>query len=79
MTLESRFAFVKMVSLKGMPCILSLSSILDYYSPTGNYIFKVNSRNTRTRYEVCSKLKIKTPEPLFWSLLLTLNIFHTLV
>ena len=28
----------------------------------GNYIFKVNSRNTRTRCEICSKLKIKTPE-----------------
>ena len=23
---------------------------------------KVNNRNTRTRFEICSKLKIKTPE-----------------
>ena len=30
--------------------------------PTGNYMFKVNNRNTRTRYEICSKLTIKTPE-----------------
>ena len=41
----------------------------------GNYMFKVNSRNTRTRCEICSKLTIKT---IIVSLLLTLNIFHTL-
>ena len=45
----------------------------------GNYMFKVNNRNTRTRYEICSKLTIKIPERrLLVSLLLTLNIFHTL-
>ena len=27
-----------------------------------NYLLKVNNRNTRTRYEICSKLTIKTPE-----------------
>ena len=27
--------------------------------PAGNYMFKVNSRNTRTRCEICSKLTIK--------------------
>ena len=31
-------------------------------NPTGNYMFKVNNRNTRTRCEICSKLTIKTPE-----------------
>ena len=30
--------------------------------PAGNYMFKVNNGNTRTRCEICSKLKIKTPE-----------------
>ena len=30
--------------------------------PAGNYMFKVNKRNTRTRCEICSKLTIKTPE-----------------
>ena len=30
--------------------------------PVGNYMFKVNNRNTRTRCEICSKLTIKTPE-----------------
>ena len=31
-------------------------------SPAGNYMFKVNNRNTRTRCKICSKLTIKTPE-----------------
>ena len=30
--------------------------------PDGNYMFKANNRNTRTRCEICSKLTIKTPE-----------------
>ena len=30
--------------------------------PAGNYMFKVNNRNTRTKCEICSKLTIKTPE-----------------
>ena len=34
--------------------------------PTGNYLFKVNNRNTRTRCEICSKLTIKTLERLPW-------------
>ena len=37
------------------------------------YLLKVNNRNTRPRCEICSKLTIKIV-----SLLLTLNIFHTL-
>ena len=39
--------------------------------PAGNYLFKVNNRNTRTRCQICSKLKIKTPErrqASFWCL-----------
>ena len=35
-------------------------------NPTGNYIFKVNIRNTRTSCEICSKLTIKTPEWRYW-------------
>ena len=31
-------------------------------SPAGNYMFKVNTRNTRARCEICSKLTIKIPE-----------------
>ena len=30
--------------------------------PAGNYMFKVNNRNTRTRCEICSRLTLKTPE-----------------
>ena len=30
--------------------------------PIGNYMLKVNNRNTRTRCEICSKLTIKAPE-----------------
>ena len=32
----------------------------------GNYMFKVNHRNTRTRCEICSKLTINTPERRHW-------------
>ena len=32
------------------------------HCPAGNYMFKVNKRNTRTRCETCLKLTIKTPE-----------------
>ena len=34
--------------------------------PAGNYMFKLNNRNTRTRCEICSKLTIKTPESRQW-------------
>ena len=34
--------------------------------PVGNYMFKVNNRNTRTSCGVCSKLTIKTPERRHW-------------
>ena len=29
-------------------------------------MFKVNNRHTRTRYEICSELTIKTPERQQW-------------
>ena len=38
-----------------------------------NYMFKVKNRNNRTRCEICSKFGV-----ILVSLLLTLNIFHTL-
>ena len=28
--------------------------------PSGNYMFKVNNKNTRTKCEICPKLTIKT-------------------
>ena len=45
-------------------------------SPAGNYMFKVNSRNTRTCCEICSKLIAISV--VLVSSTLTLNIFHTL-
>ena len=30
--------------------------------PAGNYMFKVNNRNTRAKCEICPKLTIKTQE-----------------
>ena len=47
--------------------------LLQHRFPAGNYLLKSKNKNTRTKYEICSKLTIKTP-----SLLLTLNIFYTL-
>ena len=41
-------------------------------SAAGDYMFKINCRNIRTRCEICSKLTIKTLErrqwPIFWIL-----------
>ena len=48
----------------------------------GIYLLVVNNRNIKTRCELCSRLTTKTPENaigvVLVSLLLTLNIFHTL-
>ena len=46
--------------------------------PVDIYKFKANSTNTRKRCEICSKLTIKANGVVLVSLLLTLNIFHTL-
>ena len=40
----------------------TLKVIKTWDYPAGNYMFKVNNRNTRTRCEIFSKLTIKTPE-----------------
>ena len=42
--------------------------VLLKHLPAGNYMFKVNNKNTRTRCEICSKLTIKTPERRKWRL-----------
>ena len=49
--------------------------------PADIYLLKVNNRNTRTRCEICSNLKVKTPERRHWRFgvfIVTLNVFHTL-
>ena len=33
--------------------------------PVNNHMFKIDIENNRTRYEICSKLIIKTPELFF--------------
>ena len=53
----------------------------DSIYPVGNFMFKINNKNTRARCEICSKLTVKTPERrrvVLVSLWLTLNIIHTL-
>ena len=34
--------------------------------PAGNYMFKVNNKNTKTRCEIYSKLTVKIPERRHW-------------
>ena len=49
--------------------------------PANIYLFKVNHKNTRERYKICSKLTMKHQdkviEAIFMFLLLNVNIFHT--
>ena len=40
------------------------------------YLLKVNNRNTRTRFEICSKLTIKTPERRHHSGIFIVNLEH---
>ena len=48
---------------------------MNIYNPTGNYMFKANDRNTRTRGEICSKLIIKAPET-FYALIYSLDVLN---
>ena len=34
--------------------------------PAGIYLLKVNNRNTRARFEICSKLTLKAPDRRHW-------------
>ena len=62
----------------------SILKSFKFFANTGNYIFKVNNRNTRTRCEICSKLTFKgtgifivnfehTSHPVLVFILLTLS------
>ena len=57
-----------------------LSYIIIYRYQAGIYLLKVNIRNARTSCEICLMLSIKRLAigVVLVSLLLTLNIFHTL-
>ena len=49
--------------------VKSIYPTLCYRCPAGNYMFKVNNRNTTTRCEeICSKLTIMTPLASCWCL-----------
>ena len=47
--------------------------------PTGIYLFKFSNINSRIKCKTCSKLTIEVPDIVLVSLLLTLNIFDSLV
>ena len=56
-----------------------LNFILRAANPVGNYMFKVNNINNRTRCEICLNITIKTPERCptsFWCLFV--NFEHVL-
>ena len=63
-----------------MTLSVSRNKMYVIWHEAGIYLFKVNNRNIRTRCEICSTLTIKTLAigVVLVSLLLTLNIFHTL-
>ena len=59
-------------------CASFVFSFLILCSPTGNYMFKVKNRNTRTRCEICSKLTIKVPERPHCSSVSVVNFEHVI-
>ena len=75
---ESRWHFLGIVTKFRFCCYANPSELINFSSPfgmwhingivfpVGSYMFKVNNRSTRTRYEICSKLTIKTPEWRHW-------------
>ena len=67
------------VHIHSKVCIYSHNTIFPSSVPAGNYMFKVNNGNTRTRCEICSKLTTTTPGVCLVTLLLTLNIFQILI
>ena len=71
--LESNFQYLPFLNIWHVSDTKSVKTSLNIVLLAGNYMFKVNNRNTRTRCEICSKLTIKI------SLLLTLIIFHSLL
>ena len=54
--------------------------VISSYIPVGIYLLEVNTRNTRTRLEICSKLTIRIPERRHWrrSSVFIVNFEHIL-
>ena len=49
-----------------LSCLICMKPVITEANPAGNYLFKVNNRNTRTRCQICSKLTIKIPKRRQW-------------
>ena len=47
-------------------CFMEYVQHITFSNPAGNYMFKVNGRNTRTKCEICSELTIKIPARHQW-------------
>ena len=54
-------------------CYFSAYKLIGW-GPANVYLFKVNSRNSRKRYEICPKFTINTIESYFGVLLLSVSI-----
>ena len=52
--------FVGLAFLLSLVAVGAITLATNY--PANTYLFKVNKRNTGNRYEICSKLTLKTPE-----------------
>ena len=78
--LPPNFAWIEVIVVKWRYHVWNVS-LTDVNNPANIYLFKVNNRNTRKRYETYSKLTVKIPERCQWHrfgvLLLTLNRFVT--
>ena len=70
------------IVLKNRSIWLNLNKFVVPDNSAGIYLFRDHNKNSRTRYEICSKLTIKTLEfvndVVLQSLLLTLNKFYSL-
>ena len=88
--MEKKEFAVEMRTLYDFPYFLmhiGSFDVISNYSKTnllGIYVFKVDNKNTRTRYEKCLKLKLKNKyirmtlsNGVLLSLFITLNIFLT--
>ena len=49
----------------------SLVFVMEKNYPVNSYMFKIDIKSSRTRYEICSKLTIKTPGHFFYCCLST--------
>ena len=58
--------------------VVHFSNVIFHGFPLNIYLFKVNNRNTRKRWKICSKLTIKTPERCHWrhSIIFIVNFEH---